>query len=181
MFQILVVKGGILSTRSISIVALCLPLVCFMPVIGCGQKYPDGFPKLYPISLTVTQEGKPLAGATVVLSSPESTLQWTIGGVTDERGVAPLWTHGQYKGAPVGRFKVTISKVVNEGEAEYIAALDREDTAAAAKIVVKSYSCVEPQYGDVATTPLEVTLSAKSRTVDVDAGKADKIEQKYLR
>ena len=107
---------------------------------GCTQQRPDGLPKLYPVSLRVVQEGKPLDGASLVLRTADAdALPWTIGGKTDDSGTLVLWTHGKYKGVPAGKFKVVVSKIVNEGEEEYLDALDRGDLASAKKIGIKSY------------------------------------------
>lgn len=85
---------------------------------GCfGPKTPDGMPKLEPVTVTVLQGDVPLANATLNLKplEPSTTNNFTCGGTTNEEGVATIVTHGQYKGAPVGKYKVAVSCVVGEG------------------------------------------------------------------
>ena len=72
---------------------------------GCGPKTPDGMPPLQPTTLTVTQEGSPVADATITLKSIDGSNNFTSGGTTGANGVATLVTHGQYKGVPVGKYK----------------------------------------------------------------------------
>jgi len=160
----------------------CLLFTCALLLSGCGgSNTPPGFPKLYPVSLKVIQEGQPLAGASVNLRISDNSMTWSIGGRTDERGVAVLWTHGKFCGVPAGTFKVAVEKVVNEGENEMLLALDRGDSAAAAKIQVSSYSFVKNEYTSVETTPIEIEITKKSRIIDIDAGSAIKIKRNYMR
>lgn len=150
-------------------------------LIGCGQNVPDDFPKIYPVKLRIMQEGKPLEHAPILLRSTDQSSTWTVGGVSDATGTVTLWTHGKYQGAPAGQFKVLVSKVVNEGEAEYLAALNREDAVAARKIDVKSFSLVEERFESEATTPLEIEITPKTRIIDIDAGPAVRIRRAYLK
>lgn len=86
-------------------------------VIGCGEPRPEGLPELYPATITVTQDGSPLAGAAVTLLPQDAALaRWPAGGTTDSSGVVTLHTYSTYPGAPAGTFKVTVSKTTTEGE-----------------------------------------------------------------
>ncbi|MCL2744630.1 MAG: carboxypeptidase-like regulatory domain-containing protein [Planctomycetaceae bacterium] len=161
---------------------LLFAIVISLFVSGCGgQQRPDGFPKVFPVELTVTQEGKPLAGASVSLRSSET--QWAIGGATDANGKVKLVTNG-YPGAPTGKFKVIIVKTGGgEGTEERIRILtegngSEESIAAANRITVKFYSFVNPEYNEVDKTPLEVEITPSTKTLEVDAGPAVKIELK---
>lgn len=149
---------------------------------GCsGEPRPAGFPKLYPVTLKVSQEGTPLEGAFVQLQSNDPAMTWTTSGTTDANGAAVLWTYGKYKGAPAGTFKVTVMKDINEGEKEYTDALDRQDVAAAAKVKVRSFSYVEELYTSFSKTPIEIEITKSTRSLDIDAGKAVKIEKEYMK
>ena len=160
----------------------CLFFVFAAIMSGCGDaERPEGFPKLYPVSLKVTQESTPLAKASVSLKTSDGSMVWSTGGVTDEKGFVVLWTHGKFRGAPEGKFKVLITKIVNEGEEEMLAAANREDYAAAAKIPVNSYSCVKEEYESFEKTPLEIEITKKSRVIDIDAGPTVKIKREYMR
>lgn len=159
----------------------CLSALCLFSQLACRSLQPKDFPKLYPVVLSVTQEGKPLAGATVGLASPDDPVGWTVGGMTDRSGQAILWTHGKFKGAPAGKFKVRIEKDVVEGEKEYLEAMEREDYVAAHKIKVSCYSEVEKQFESYETTPIEIEITKKSSVIPIEAGPAVRIKKEYLK
>ncbi len=96
----------------------CIGLSLILLVVpGCGDSRPEGMPKLYPAKVTITQDGSPLADATVGFVSENSALtRWPAGGVTDANGIATIHTYGQYPGAPEGSFKVIVTKTINEGD-----------------------------------------------------------------
>jgi len=106
-------------------------------------------PPLYPLVLTVTQDGKPLEDARISLFSEEGESTWTVGGTTDVNGRASLMTHGKYQGVPGGKYKVCIFKV--EG------------------IMPDEYDLVDVKLKSPTTTTLrlEVTPSIKSAILDV--------------
>jgi len=168
--------------RFIKFSAVCSAFFALVLVLpGCGgEQRPPGFPRLYPVSIKVTQEGTPLADATVSLRISDDSMTWSIGGRTDDQGVATLWTHGKFRGAPVGTFKVALDKVANEGEDELLQALERED-GTAARIQVNSFSFVPAEYNSVETTPIEIEITSRSRMIEVDAGPAVRIRREYLR
>ena len=160
----------------------CLFCAFALFVAGCGgSERPPGFPKLYPVSLKVAQEGQPLGGASVSLKISDNSMTWSIGGKTDEQGLAILWTHGKFRGAPIGTFKVAVEKIFNEGEAEMLEAANREDFAAANKIQVNSFSFVKDEYSSVSTTPIEIEITKNSKEIEIDAGPAVKIKREYMR
>ncbi|MDR0521526.1 MAG: hypothetical protein LBH00_06700, partial [Planctomycetaceae bacterium] len=96
-------------------------------------------------------------------------------------GIAELWTYGKHKGAPAGEFKVLVEKRFNEGEEEYIAAMNRHDEAAADKITVRSWSFVEVKFGDAAATPLTVNVDGNTKMLEVDVSPAVKTEIPYMK
>jgi len=160
----------------------CLLITIILSLSGCGgPAKPAGFPPLYPVSLKVMQEGQPLVDAAVSLRIADNSMTWSIGGRTDEQGIAVLWTHGKFRGAPAGTFKVAVEKVVNEGEKEMLEAADRGDTATAAKIPVNSYAFVKDEYTSIEKTPIEIEITKKSKMIEVDAGSIVKIKRKYLK
>jgi len=100
------------SMNSRFFIHLSLFLVCFLLFSGCGgQKLPPGMPKLYPATITVTQDGQPLEGAEIVVISTDPSMNWSSGGITDQNGIVKLRTMGQYDGAPLGKYKVGVRKV----------------------------------------------------------------------
>ena len=160
--------------------------ICFLWslfVIGCGAKgpRPDGFPALVPVTVTVNQEGQPLADAQVSLVPSDGAKNWFSGGTTDSGGNVTVTTYGAHSGAPVGKYKVVVSKEVHEGLEEYQAAMAREDEAAARRIDVKVFACVEAPYREAATTPLEIEVVKGTKNYSVDVGKIVKEPMEFLK
>jgi hypothetical protein len=140
-------------------------------VIGCsGEQRPDGLPKLYPCTITITQDGQPLAGATVILYDPAVTDRWTVSGLTNTSGTAVMRTHGQFPGVPEGRFKVVLSKTETEGKG-----WDDPDSPKRTWENIKVYSFVAKEYGKHETTPLEIVVDGKKRSESFDIGRAERI------
>ena len=99
-----------MTSRIIVFSFLFVPAVLFLA--GCGgEQLPPGIPKLYPATITVMQDGKPLADAEVVMLNTDPSVNWPTGGVTDRNGVLRLRTLGRYNGAPAGTYKVAVRKV----------------------------------------------------------------------
>ena len=77
---------------------------------GCGPKPPADFPKVYPATVTVLKDGTPLAD--VMVNFENKTIHISSG-VTDAGGKAVIATktpHYSAMGAPVGTYKVYLSK-----------------------------------------------------------------------
>jgi len=167
--------------RTLSLFSLVL--LC---VVGCSrQKLPDGMPKPYPVTMTVTQDGKPLADAMVLLSHVDG--QWPAQGVSDSNGVIKtFYTNSKYPGVVAGQFKVCVRKV------EKVYAIDPKDIPPEPtdlqekyawrmkyqenRIPPKEYDLVETNYADPKTTPLELEVSSdKKNNPTFDVGKAVKI------
>jgi len=163
------------------ILGLFIPIVVCL--VGCpGEKRPDGMPPLYPAAcVKVVQDGKPLEDAYVSLRPDDKGMKWGIGGKTDTQGVAQLWTHGKYKGAPAGTFKVVVTKEVKEGEKEYVDALTRNDQKAADAIKVQQFSFVEDKFTVERLTPLTLEITSSSKTLEVDVSPAVKNEKPYMK
>ena len=165
-------------------VFLCFSLltIAFIITVGCGgDQRPDGLPPTYPLTIKVVQEGKPMEGATVSLRFTDGSMNWIIGGVTNAEGKAKIVTHGKYEGAPEGSFNVTVDKTVQEGKAEYDAAIERGDTAAAQKIEVNVWQLVEDDYLLSSKTPIKIEVKKDTKELEVDAGKAVKIKKDFLK
>lgn len=128
-------------------------------------------PKLVPIVLNLTQEGAPLAGASVTLY-PDPINDWSAGGTSDAQGNVEIYTRGQFKGAAPGKYKVTVSKI--EQEPLNFTGDPESDYAAYEKAVAqqKSYYLVDPQYGDMNKTSLVVEVEAGKAVEPLDLGKA---------
>ena len=78
-------------------------------VAGCGNDLPQQ--KTYPVTGSVTLDGRPLAGATVVFHAVDkSNFKWgeLPQGTTDQQGKFKLFTYSSEDGAPVGEYTVAI-------------------------------------------------------------------------
>lgn len=80
-------------------------------VVGCGRNASD-LPKLAPVAGTVTLDGKPLSGATVVFVPTGSTHGTGANGRTDQAGRYELAKRSGEKGSPTGEYRVVITKLV---------------------------------------------------------------------
>jgi len=134
---------------------------------------------LYPVTLTIQQEGQPLSGAIVRLI-PQDTGAWNVGGTTDAQGRAVIQTHGQFNGAPEGTYSVVLAKqeTVNpmpldiqqntlDVQLEWI---QKNPNAKA-----ESFDLISPEFQSPETTPLKVQVERKAVRQTLDAGKAVRI------
>ena len=153
-----------------------LILLSLITLFGCAkQSVPDGLPKLVPVTLTITQEGTPLADALVSLVDPGGSIPFVVGGTTDAGGNVVLHTHGLYKGAPLGKFKVRVVKTESDpvppAPAFDSPEFDAYMKEAAKRPPPKTYTFVEKRYTNVNTTPLELDISGQLTTT-LEVGKA---------
>ena len=130
-------------------------LAALASAVGCGQKLPDGMPKLNPTTITVIQDGKPLEGAMVSLKPVD----------------------GQDKGAPTGKFKVAVAKTVGEGTPPPPSPIDAESARIYQEYVdsgatYEEFFVVAEEYRLVGTTPLEVEVVEGTNDLKVDVGEA---------
>jgi len=134
--------------------------------IGCGNDpgRPQDLPKLYPVNITVTQEGNPLEGATVTLKSKEAVKYAVCSGTTNAAGVAVLLTYG-YAGAPLGQYAVMIDKTGVEGAKE---AINEEGLSYETGGAIYRY--VDAQYW-LESTPLSIDVTEKGAKETFDVGK----------
>ena len=98
---------------------------------GCGKKFPDGFPKVYPINITITDGGTPLSS--VKISFLTNTASFAVSGETDASGVPKIVTaQGEFsaEGIPAGDYVVTLQDVMKIDigvSAAEIAAMSRSE------------------------------------------------------
>jgi hypothetical protein len=127
---------------------------------GCGRDLPKGMPPLYPCTLTFTQEGAPLADASIALIPVDAVLPWTFAGQTNAAGQVTLYAHGQYPGVPAGKWKVTVTKL----------------QTAEKNGLAWSVSLVELSYNTPAATPLDMEIVKGRNAYTFDCGKAVNIK-----
>ena len=154
----------------------------FVLQTGCGgPSKPDGLPKLHPVTLRLEQDGKPLAGADVILRS-ESAPTWSCGGVSDANGVVTVRTHGQFPGAPLGKHKVAVSKIKSSEIGTKSLAEIREQEERAAKERTdfgETVYLVERKFSNPTTTPLEIDVVAGKNDFKLNVGPAVEIVEKH--
>jgi hypothetical protein len=143
------------------IIVSMMLLVCFS-ISGCQEKLPKGMPPLYPCTITLIQDGKPLEHASVFFHASEENF-WSLAGTSNIQGVIEMTTNGPYKGVPAGVYKITVEKVTSE------------DVDANRYCVV---SLVDPQFGTQKTTPVQIEIKpSKKKGVNdqtIDLGKEHK-------
>jgi len=159
--------------RFVALLALLGTICCMQGCTG-GDSKPEGLPDLHAVTLTVTQDGSPLAGASVQLVPADpSSNKWVSGGTTDADGNAEIKTHGKFPGAPAGKYKVTISKTLTE---DLNPEADANDPMAEKK--TKIYDLVDLKFGAAATTTAEIEVVAGSNSPEpIDVGAAIKEAQ----
>jgi hypothetical protein len=144
-------------------------LVLF-PATGCNKHpVPPGLPKLYPCTITITQENQPLARVTVSLILKDGSRPWVIGGSTDDKGIVKVNTQIHFHGAPAGEYKVCLFKTIQEGEPITIPPSNPD---AVAVQIIPSYYVVDPKYDRYDSTPFEITVSTDGKNkTSFDVGK----------
>lgn len=141
--------------------------VMLIPILsGCSEeKRPEGFPKLYPLVIEILQEGAPLdqAGVDLISDNPEIA-RWPSGGTTDINGQVRIYTYG-FPGAPEGKFRVTVSKTLTEGQTSSVA-------DGSGKGSQKVFQLIDSVYGSIKDSPLSVTVQPGQTTpIRFDVGK----------
>jgi hypothetical protein len=150
---------------------ILFPFILFsLGLFGCSENKPDGLPKLQPVSLRFTLDGQSCGGASVHLI-PQDENQWAVGGSTDTTGTVVLKTHGKYSGVPVGKYKITVSKM----ERENIGEQPKNMFEPSQKIIM--YNLIDPVYSDPEKTTLEIeVIQGKKISETFDLGKKIRVE-----
>ncbi|MDR0610799.1 MAG: hypothetical protein LBG58_11865 [Planctomycetaceae bacterium] len=125
--------------------------------LACNRvQKPNGLPKLFPCTITITQNGVPVQGILISLIDPDVTECWTVSGLTNTSGTATIRTHGNFVGAPSGVYKVTLSKTEKTGEYDTMSG-----TLPSQSVPLQIYSLIDTKYNDETTTPLKITVENK--------------------
>jgi hypothetical protein len=159
-----------------------LVILCFISLVltGCSNHKPSEFPKLYPYTFTVLLQGQPVEKAQVMFLSEQTGQGWAVGGKTNNRGIAEIYTHqGSYmeSGIPAGTFKVTIFKEPEELEQfakskEEMDKMTQEEevqyTIQFGKAMKTAKTIVPAILSYHATTPLQIIVSETENTFTVN-------------
>ena len=134
---------------------------------GCGSNdgRPADMPRLYPVKVSIIQDGKPLEGADVTLTAKTPSNYGVSTGLTDASGVALLRTYG-YNGVPVGQYTVAITKRTVEGATQATSAIDGSTYETGGTI----YQTVNVQYTDTKQSPFSIDVTEKGATESFDVG-----------
>jgi hypothetical protein len=134
-------------------------------LFGCSCNHtplkPEGFPQLYPCTVIVEQESKPISGVQVSMRSTDPSVTWSVGGTTDTNGTLKVLTHGVHLGAPAGEYKILLIK---QKENEYPNSTRIESTTpiSSEKNISQEElgDCldIDQKYSDVTTTPFTITV-----------------------
>ncbi|MCL2623091.1 MAG: carboxypeptidase-like regulatory domain-containing protein [Planctomycetaceae bacterium] len=134
-------------------------------------------PRLYPATVTVMQDGKPLAGAEVFLLNLDTSVNWPVGAITNASGVAVLRTNGQYPGAPEGQYKVTVRKTeIPDLELPVEVPIDpagrTEYNRIQQEIHNNTFDLVEEEFMRLAKTPLTLAITPNQLKLELDVSPA---------
>jgi len=134
---------------------------------GCGPRddRPADMPRLYPVKISIVQDGKPLEEADVTLTAKTPTNYGVSTGFTDASGVAILRTYG-YNGVPVGQYTVAVIKRTVEGATLATSPIDGSTYETGGTV----YQTVDVQYTDTVQSPLNINVTEKGATESFDVG-----------
>lgn len=133
---------------------ICLP-VALAVLAGCGPKHPP----VEPVTGKVTFKGKPVEGASVTFFVEGSGTPAV--GTTNADGTFNLTSYGPNDGAPVGKHKVTVSKIESSGPAVPAGESMEAAAARAAKgpATTKEAMLLPARYASASTSPLTFTVT----------------------
>jgi len=149
---------------------LLLFLFVAVSLCGCsGENRPHDLPRLYPLTLTIMVDDLPLDDAQVLLITDNpADAKWTVGGRTDAEGKAVIVTHGQFRGAPAGKFKVCVAKD-DVAQPKNIAASEAPPMydVNASPVSTPVIHHVDPIFKDPTSTPLEIEVVSTKKTTNL--------------
>ncbi|MDR2757447.1 MAG: carboxypeptidase-like regulatory domain-containing protein [Planctomycetaceae bacterium] len=148
-------------------------------LFGCsGEHLPPNLPKLYSVTLTIVQDGKPFNGASVVIVNENyASSPWAAGGVTNEQGQVKLRTEGKYSGAPAGKYKVTVTKVETPDIELTEDSSSPEYNKKVKEIQDNTFYLVEDKFTKLDTTPLRIEITPSEKNFELDVSPA--VRKKY--
>lgn len=140
--------------------------------LGCSRSnLPKDIPKLYSVTIMLTQENIPLANASVFLY-PTNGTKWNAGGTTGANGKVELWTHGKYYGVSEGRYKIIVNKYEVGPEKPNA---ERIFNKTGNYPMPDSFSFIDIKYTNLNETPLEITVAKNKRIFSFDLGPAVRV------
>jgi len=169
-------------TKSKCCIVVLLAYACVISG-GCGgEKLPPGMPKPYPVTITITQEGTPLEGASISLTPADSANTWSAVGATDESGKAVIQTSGKYKGVVPGKYYVIVSKfealenVVSLEGKEIDVKTEKGENKMKTK-VLGGYDLIDLKFSKFSPNAETIEVQAGKNEKTIDVGPAVRIER----
>lgn len=123
-------------------------------VLGCSTDQP---PEMYKVSGLVDYGGSPVSGATVTFHPVDKDLRTAVA-KTDDKGAFKLTTIKEYDGAMPGKYRITVTKLVTEGDT---GPASSDIAAPPRKVTVKSE--LPEKFGSPETSGLEGTVEPISQ------------------
>lgn len=118
---------------------------------GCSRR-PQGLPDLYPVTITVQCDGRPVPGVSILAIPTEEKVNFVFAANTDDSGVAKIGaSHAGkfYAGLPLGKMNLNIDKGITIGSGDE--------------------AHMVPMITEASPTTLEVTKSGAELTIDIVA------------
>jgi hypothetical protein len=154
-----------------------LAVPALLVMASCGTD--DGLGKRYPVSGTVTYNGKPLEKGEISFVTEDLTKNFGATGIITD-GSYTLSTGGNADGAQAGKFKVTIvakEEYFTKAEADFQKESGRENPKFpphyTAKANAAAKSLIPAGYGDVRTTTLTAEVKPQSNTIPFELSDAN--------
>lgn len=139
----------------------CLVVLLIFTTSGCGGK---AGPNLVPAKGVLTLDGKPLAGATIVLHSDNKKIREAVG-QTDEKGVFVIRT-ATHTGAIPGHYKVTVQYYTkSDGSPLALTEQERQLGLDITQLIAmgQAKSGVPSKYTEAASTDVQVEIKPVSQ------------------
>jgi hypothetical protein len=157
-------------------VILAVPVL--VVVASCGDD--DGLGKRFPVTGTVTYNGKPLERGEISFVPEDAKSNIGASGQITS-GSYTLSTGGNADGAQVGKYKVTITAkedFVAKARAEFQKEMKQQESSYIppqfiAKAEAAAKSLIPAGYGDVRTTTLAAEVKAQSNTIPFELSDAN--------
>jgi hypothetical protein len=153
-------------------------LLILIFVTGCSSK-PEGFPAVYPCSVTVVNGETPIEGATVTFNYDTGAgAPVTVSAITGKNGIAvmnSMQASHEVKGAPAGQCKVVVVKnnfVPDTKTAEEKKMMSIEEAEAWKQSLVDAANKLPREVPEILesslTTPITIEVPASSSTHTID-------------
>ena len=140
-------------------------IIALLQQAGCSKDsgQPADMPKLYPVAIEATGDGKPREEIIVTLTAKTPAKYGAASATTDANGVAKIRTYG-HAGVPQGEYTVTFSKIAVEG-ARIVMNAGAED-----EVGGQLYQYVDDKYVKESSTLYSITVGEKGAKETFEIG-----------